>query len=80
MLKKVVFLGLAATAVATACAAKRAAQHRDEFKSKSRKDDATATNSQTANQSVKVPVRRCPAYALIDVKSLRKAYQHSRLS
>lgn len=78
MLKKVVFLGLAATAVTAACVAKHVAYHRDAIKAKSRKNDAVSNKSQTLNQPVKVSVRRCPAYALIDVKALRRAYRHGR--
>lgn len=77
MLKKVVFVSLAAMATA-ACVAKHVAQRHDEFKVKSRKNDAAASKSQTVNQSVKVPVRRGPAYVMIDVKALRRAYRHGR--
>ena len=78
MLKKVVFLGLAATAVTAVCVAKHAAQRRDAIKVKSRNNDAASSKSQTVNQPGKVPVRHCPAYALIDAKALRSAYRHGR--
>lgn len=79
MSKKVVFLGLAATAVATVCAVKHVAQyHHAEIKAKSRKNSVALNKNKTVNntvsKTVKAPTGCRQTYPVVDLNALRGAY------
>ena len=74
MLKKVVFLGLTATAVATVCAVKYTADHYDEIKAKLRKNGVDLGK----NKTVKAPAGRRQTSPVIDINASRGVYLHGR--
>ena len=74
MLKKVVFLGLTATAVATVCAVKYTADHYDEIKVKLRKNGVDLEDNKTG----KALARHRQTCPVADINALRGACLHGQ--
>ena len=74
MLKKVIFFGLAATAVATVCAVKYTADHYDEIKAKLREDGVDLDEDKPVDKTGKAPAGRrriCPDGDTIALRRVR---------